>query len=228
MASILQLAQDRKIQIALENHSTTNDTDFIVGLGSLAGYQTSKYDASNNPVFLSKWTNAPTIAIEQDGATINATGTDAVARYETLQNYFKLYNFKVSNLRIEGVSGLTSSQIRVKKAFLSLHSEDINTNINVDPYQNQADIFVGNFPLLIGRDGGIILRVKKASAAGTPTIVGVEFTIQEIVPISEDIAEFIGGSGGSINLGNNSGGTLILPTPPPKGSASGPGGIVAD
>ena len=186
MASILDIAKGKRITIALENYSTTNSTDFVIGLGSLEGYLTKKYDSSNNLVFASKWLSAPSIAIEQDGATVNAVGADEIARYDTLQNYFKLYNFRVNELRIEGVSGLVSSQITIKKAFLSHQSEDVNQTINIDPYQNQSDIFVGHFPVVIGRDGGIILKVSNGTSAG-PTIVKLEFTIQEIVPVSEDI-----------------------------------------
>ena len=206
MASILDIAKGKRITVALENYSTANNTDFVIGLGSLEGYLTKKYDANNNLVFASKWLSAPSIGIEQDGATINAVGADEIARYDTLQNYFRLFNFRVNELRIEGVSGLVSSQITVKKAFLSHQSEDVNQTIDIDPYQNQSDIFVGHFPLIIGRDGGLILKVSKGTSAG-PTIVKVQFRIQEIVPVSEDI--FLSGSSGNIP---NLGGAMIPPS----------------
>lgn len=199
MASVLEIAKGKRISIALENYSTTNATDFVIGLGSLAHYESSKYDTNNRRwIFASKWLSSPGIAIEQDGVTVNPVGANEIERYDTLRNYFSLYNFLVKDLRIEGVSGLVSSQIKLKSVFLSSQSEDIDQTIDIDPYQNQSDIYVGQFPLVIGRDGGIILRVKAGNNQG-PTVVQVQFTISEIIPLSGDV--FLGnvvGSGGSL------------------------------
>ena len=65
MASISDIAKGKRITVALENYSTANNTDFVIGLGSLEGYLTKKYDANNNLVFASKWLSAPSIGIEQ-------------------------------------------------------------------------------------------------------------------------------------------------------------------
>ena len=45
MASILDIAKGKRITVALENYSTANNTDFVIGLGSLEGYLTKKYES---------------------------------------------------------------------------------------------------------------------------------------------------------------------------------------
>jgi len=63
----------------------------------------------------------------------------------------------------------------------------------------------------------MILSLRNAPAASTPTIVNVEFTIDEVVPVSEDI--FYGVPSG------NFGGSVLSPQPPAMTMPLPPGGI---
>ena len=219
MASILDLVQGKRISVGLENNST-NPTDFLIGLGILKGYQTKKYDAQNNKwIFASKWLSSPSLSLKQDGVQIDAVGNDLIEKYDTLQEYFKLFNFAIAGVRITGVSALADNQITFKRMFLTVAAESVDTSVNIDPYQFQNDIAQLNIYTIVGREGGIKVTLKPRSS------LQMDLFVQRIVPISEDLR--LGGSsplfnGGSFNLRDS---LQIAPNPPqislPIGQPSG-------